>query len=282
MAVGPTRLKALAPPVLWSDPVDIKTRDLLAGIGGPDAAPIPTHRFTFLSGSDPVSGEKVVQDEAGRTWLFITGRKARADVSASRLLWAAGYHTDQNYYLASLHIDGNGGGDFTEVRLKRRDDGYIKTPSWSWSANPFVENRELQGLRTLMALLSVWDLSAKRNAIARKGDETSFYVSQLQTALGKSANLASNSSIANPTHYAEQKFIDKVKDATVFFHLKGDHTSVVRNVKVENARWIGEVLGQLSDQQIADAFRAGGFSPAEIAVYQAAVKKRINDLRNLT
>ena len=282
MTVGPALLKPPAQPLLWRDPVDIKTRNLLAGIGGPDAAPNPTHRFTFLSGSDPVSGEKVVQDEAGRIWLLITGLKARADVSASRLLWAAGFHTDQTYYLPSIHIDGNGGGNFTEVRLKRRDDGYIKTASWSWSANPFVENRELQGLRTLMALLSVWDLSKKRNAIARRGEETNFYVSQLQTALGKSADLASNSTVANPRHYAEQKFIDKVKDAKVFFHLKGDHTSVVRNVTVENARWIGEVLGQLSDQQIADAFRAGGFSASDIAVYQAAVKKRISDLRNLT
>jgi hypothetical protein len=44
---------------------------------------------------------------------------------------------------------------------------------------------------------------------------------------------------------------------------------------------MGELLGRLSDKQLSDAMRAGGFSDAEVAVYTRAARDRINQLRNL-
>lgn len=219
-------------------------------------------------------------DEAGRTWLLITGPEARAETAASRLAWAVGYHVDQSYFLPSLHV-GGGGGDLFAVRLKRKDDGYTRVGTWNWTSNPFSQTRELQGLMALMALFSNWKLPAENNMIVTRGDITRFYVTAMKTSFGKSAKLESNSSSANATHYSDQKFVDKVKNGQVVFHMKGGHASVVRGVSVENAVWLGSLLARLSDAQIADAFRAAGFAPVEIALFRLTVRRRINELRNL-
>jgi hypothetical protein len=44
---------------------------------------------------------------------------------------------------------------------------------------------------------------------------------------------------------------------------------------------MGNLLSRLSDKQLADAFRAGGFTSAEIDTFVRATRKRINDLKNL-
>jgi hypothetical protein len=52
-------------------------------------------------------------------------------------------------------------------------------------------------------------------------------------------------------------------------------------VKVEHARWMGNLLGRLSEKQLADAFRAGGFSESEVAIYVNEIRGRIRRLQNL-
>jgi hypothetical protein len=44
---------------------------------------------------------------------------------------------------------------------------------------------------------------------------------------------------------------------------------------------MGNLLGRLSDKQLSDAFRAGGFSDSEVQTYQRALRYRIDQLRNL-
>jgi hypothetical protein len=55
----------------------------------------------------------------------------------------------------------------------------------------------------------------------------------------------------------------------------------VGTVKIENAVWMGNLLGRLSDKQLTDAFLAGGFSDAEVSIYVKAIKDRIMQLRSL-
>jgi len=54
-----------------------------------------------------------------------------------------------------------------------------------------------------------------------------------------------------------------------------------REVPVEDAKWIGSLLGRLSDGQIRDAFRAGGYSPAEVDEFAVLVEQRIAALNSL-
>ena len=57
--------------------------------------------------------------------------------------------------------------------------------------------------------------------------------------------------------------------------------SVVKHIPLADARWIGDRLGRLSSAQIADCFRAAGFSPADIEGYSQVVMQRIAALRAL-
>ena len=44
---------------------------------------------------------------------------------------------------------------------------------------------------------------------------------------------------------------------------------------------MGGLLGQLSNKQLSDAVRAGGYEGAEAALYVRVLRARINQLRNL-
>jgi hypothetical protein len=57
--------------------------------------------------------------------------------------------------------------------------------------------------------------------------------------------------------------------------------SIPRRIPIADARWLGNLLGQLSTDQIGDCFRAGGFSPAEVEGYTRVVMQRIDALKKL-
>jgi hypothetical protein len=66
-----------------------------------------------------------------------------------------------------------------------------------------------------------------------------------------------------------------------FFISKMRNHWIGKHIPREDARWIGSELAQLSDEQIQDAFRAGGYTPQEAADYTAAVRNRIAQLEEL-
>jgi hypothetical protein len=45
---------------------------------------------------------------------------------------------------------------------------------------------------------------------------------------------------------------------------------------------MGNLLARLSDKQLSDAFRAGGFDESETAIYIATIRKRIERLQKLS
>jgi hypothetical protein len=286
-------------PVLWQEPTDIESRDLFNGPGGAEAAPNPSGKFTFVRRSESGTSEKiVVDDDKGRSWTVKFGPESKPETAATRIVWAAGYHVDQDYFVKRTHIEGRGGFDVWDVRFERRDDGFKELDElWSWHTNPFMGSRELQGLKTLMALLNNWDLKTVNNKVIRPdkksgGDrsERVYYVADLGGTLGTTGNgfrkipgfgAAPGGTKGDPDGYKNQVFIDGVRNGQVIFHYKGKDPKALEGVSVENARWMGELLGRLSDKQLSDAFRAGGFAEAEVSTYVSAVRDRINQLKNL-
>jgi hypothetical protein len=284
--------------VMWVEPADIESRDLFYGPGGADGAPNPSGKFTFVRRSPAGTSEKiVVDDDKGRSWTVKFGPEARPEVSASRLIWAAGYHVDQVHFVEKTHIEGRGGFDVWDVRFERRDDGFKELGQWSWFSNPFAGTREFQGLKVLMALINNWDLKDENNKVVRPNKESGgdrtlrvYYVGDLGGTLGSTGNAlrkipgfsnAPGGSKGVPDSYARQVFIDGVENGMVKFHYKGKNPKVLEGVTVENARWMGNLLGRLSDKQLSDAFRSGGFTDAEIATYVKAVRGRIEQLKTL-
>jgi hypothetical protein len=270
--------------VFWAEPTDIAARDLFLGAGGKNGAPNLSNRFVEVRVSGGASGERVVEEVgAGRRWSLNTGPEAKAEVAASRLVWAVGYQVDQNYFARELQV-ANGGRTrlLKNVRLKRMSANVSPLGTWQWRSNPFVGTRQLQGLKVMMALLSNGDLRDENNRVVRLIDvnQRVFYVGNIKSTLGKTARLSGTA--GNPSDYQNQKFIDKVRSGIVDFHNKGENSGVLDGVTVAEAQWMGEILGHLSDAQLDQAFRAGGFESAEVLSYRGAIKRRISELGQLS
>jgi hypothetical protein len=148
-----------------------------------------------------------------------------------------------------------------------------------------------------MVLLNNWDLKNDNNKVLRyskdssgDGDERIYYVSDLGASFGSTGSLVRRllffsdppaGTKGNPSGYAHQTFIDGVSNGEVRFHYKGKDPSALKGITVESARWIGGMLGRLSEKQLGDAFRAGGFDDSEVATYVRAMQERISELQNL-
>ncbi|MEW6209173.1 MAG: hypothetical protein AB1631_12455 [Acidobacteriota bacterium] len=281
--------------VLWTEPADIETRDLFRG---PGDAPDPSDKFTFIRRDPGGTSEKIiVEDSKGRKWKVKFGPEARPETAASRLVWAAGYHVDQTFFVKRAHIEGRGGFDIWDVRFERNDDGFKNLAPWSWRSNKFAGTRELNGLKTLMALINNWDIKDENNKIVRPNKESGldrslriYYVGDLGGTLGATgnglrkipgfSNLPAGSK-GKPADFAAQPLIAGVVNGEVVFNYKGKNSEALKGIPVEHARWMGNLMGRLSDKQLGDAFRAGGFTESETETYVKALRSRIRQLQEL-
>jgi hypothetical protein len=285
-------------PVLWKEPTDIATRDLFNGPGGEGMKPDLSH-VTFESAEEGGYSVKWnVRDGAGQKWTAKLGNEAQPDTVSLRLVWAAGYMTEISYLVPCAHIAGApkppGGkaierceGDgFQNVRFKSRPKGEKNVGTWSWTQNPFTGTKELQGLVVLMGLLNNWDLKDENNKIFNApaeefGQPASLYVvSDLGATFGKTGGVITRSR-NKPEDYVKSGFVDRVEGDRVKFHYHGKHSDLFDNITVEQAKWIGDILAQLSKQQIDDAFRAGNYKPEEIEALSYELRARINELHVL-
>jgi hypothetical protein len=281
--------------VLWSEPTDIASRDLFLGPGGEAMKPDLTN-VTFLE--EDATGYSVkwrVKDGAGRTWVTKLGNEARTETAAVRLVWAAGYVTEINYLAPCAHIKGAPkprkdierceGDGFRDVRFEARPDNVKRLDAWEWKQNPFADTKELKGLVVLMAMLNNWDLKTSNNKVllvkTESGqNEAHYIISDLGATFGKTGGPISHSR-NEPEKYVKTKYVEKVDGQRVLFAYSGKQGGLLDDITVEDAKWIGGLLAQLSDQQLEDAFRAADFKPEEILMLKQAVKARIDTLANL-
>jgi hypothetical protein len=225
------------------------------------------------------------------------------------LVWAAGYFADEDYYLPEIRVEKlpkldrgrqyvSKGGVVHGVRLERKLKGQKKDGNWSWSKNPFVGTKELDGLKIMMALMNNWDLKEINNDIyEEQGGPSRYVVSDLGATFGRTGNPLVRSK-SNLRDYRHSKFIQKVKSEQVDFYMSSrpfsltavdvpNHVTrtkmqgVVKNIPRTHAEWLGRVLGQLSAEQIRDCFRAAGYTPEEVEGYTKVVRGRIADLNRL-
>jgi DNA-binding HxlR family transcriptional regulator len=57
--------------------------------------------------------------------------------------------------------------------------------------------------------------------------------------------------------------------------------SITKHIPRADAKWLAQRLSQLSEEQLRDCFRAGGYTPEEVEGYTLAVQKRIAELNQL-
>jgi hypothetical protein len=301
--------------VLWVDPVDLPNRDLRAGLRTPDHAPAPP--FNFLkedtSGTQP---KFKVRDGRGVEWTVKLGPEAQSETAATRLVWAAGYFADENYFVPEATIGklpalGRGAADFTrsggiviDARFEAEREEAKSLGKWEWEENPFLGTRELNGLKVLMMLLNNWDARDDNNRIVRvttpDGTQDRYMVSDLGATFGKTGGLGSHSK-NDVKDYVSSDFVDGVEQGFVKFHYKvrpkglgmlailypphlgriNDIEQTMSAIKVDDARWIGSVLSRISEAQMRDAFAAAHYDEPTIALYVTEVRDRIRQLTSL-
>ena len=90
--------------VIWMEPTDITSRNLLYGPGGAEHA--PHGLMTFLKEDREGANPKFdLQDSGGTKWKAKLGAEARPETVAAHLLWAVGYFADEDYFVANLQVD---------------------------------------------------------------------------------------------------------------------------------------------------------------------------------
>jgi hypothetical protein len=288
--------------VLWQPPVDIECRDLFYGAGGRDGAPDPSMPFTYVRRKKSGTQKKiVVEDIHGNKWTVKFGLEARPETAATRIVWAVGYHVDKDYFVPRARIVGQKYIDARDVRFERHGDGYKEIGNWSWDDNPFLGTREFEGLKVLMALLKNWDLTTRNNDILtpkKNSGPNIYYVADLGASLGRTGtflngmplmgnmpvtiSLSPGKSKGDPYAFTSERFIKEVRGGRVYFNTRRSRSRHrVNGVSVECARWMGALLGRLSDKQLSDAFCASGYSPAETALYVSILRARIIELQRL-
>jgi hypothetical protein len=270
------------PPVLWSAPDDIESRNLLVGAGGEAMKP-DLSRVTFVAVKEGGWSTKyTVHDGKGNEWVAKLSKEAQPETAANRLLWAVGYYTEISHLAPELQIQGKG--TFKNVRLEARPKDVKRAGDWMWANNPFIGKPEFQGLKIMMVLINNWDMKDDNNAIlATKGvtdSERRYIISDLGATFGKTGGLISRSR-NKPEDYVKAEFVKGVKGNVIDFSYGGKNQKLFENLTVADAKWLASWLSRLSDEQIKDAFRAANYTPEEVGMLTGAVRARINALTSL-
>lgn len=310
--------KQLAPaqihnPVLWEDPGNIAGKNLLLGLGGSKHQ--PQAPFTFLDEDSNGTNPKFdARDADGKKWRVKLGSESRPEVVASRLLWAVGYFTDDDYVLPTAQVSGlhlkRGAqlvhdGTVTDARFARKPGDEKKIAIWRWKENPFRGTREFNGLRVMVAVMNNWDLKDVNNAVYSdpKHDRQIFLVSDTgATFASNDEHVHHDTDKGNLASYEHSKFITKKTDKDVSFGtpmlpvglvlrrgpvLVGEAVRrsaidwIGHDIPLADARWMGGLLGQLTHQQLLDAFRAGDFPQDQADAFVSIVEARIAELKAL-
>jgi hypothetical protein len=306
-------------PLLWREPDDLASRNLIDGPGGKEHEPHPPFTFVAedMNGSNPKFD---VRDQGGVKWKVKLGAEAKPETVAVRLVWAAGFFADEDYFLPTLRVNGmpahlkrkgadkfiEADGSMLDVRLKRHREGEKKMGIWKWRYNPFTGTRELNGLRVMMALINNWDLKDENNAVYREkhsgngpGLELIYMVNDLGASFGTTHLVRGHEKAkGNLESYRDSKFIRKVDGDFVDFDdphrpavvvLVNPHEFVSRlnlewigkHIPRADTKWMGQLLARLSPSQIRDAFRAAGYTPEEVEGFASVLESRIAELNRL-
>jgi hypothetical protein len=292
-------------PVLWRDPGNIASKDLFWGPGS--AASAPKAPFTFLEEDSSGTKPKIrVRDARNAQWNVKfrvddpQGDEVQAEVAASRIVWALGYFAEEAYFLPEGRIRGittlrrtsrylRPDGEFREARFEKRPPSIRRSDTtWSFAANPFLNTKELSGLKLLMALLSNWDNHDSNNkifTISRAGGAPQewFVVADWGSSFGRLGRPGyfSNRSRWNLKDYQQQRFIDGRRNGDLLLHYEGAVRSI-ETVPLDHARWFSALASQLRLEQLRRAFEAAGAAPEERKGFSERLIEKIHELQQAT
>jgi hypothetical protein len=283
-------------PALWQDRGDISKLDLYLGVGSEEGMPKPPFRFKAEDKTGTNPKIKVI-DGNGVKWNIKFDEEVHSEVACSRIVWACGYMVEESYFVPSGVVKGVTGlkrarkfikadGSFTDGMFEKRPDNIArrKTP-WSWRSNPFSGKKEMSGLIMLNVLVNNWDSKEENNTVLGMydddGDVKEWYiVADWGGSLGKTGSVFSHTKW-DVEKFSKQPFLDGVSGNNVKLHYSGK-MSAQASVPLDHARWFAGVIGQLTDDQLREAFKAAGATPTEIDGFSRQIRRKINELKGAT
>ena len=270
----------------WSEPTDLAQRDLYAGPWGLEHAPDPAAAYDFVSrkkqgflffGSFSPGWD--VKGPGGIEWSVKQGPEAQAEVAASRLVWALGFHQPPVYFLEKWTLAGGPSpGEQTRARFRPDIDALDKVGEWGWQSNPFRATAPHRGLLVMMVMLNNSDLKSSQNAIydleePRGGVRRWYVVRDVGHSFGETGKYRADRN--DIVEFETEAFTKGVKDGKVEFNWSGFHGELLSDLTPADVRWTCERLARLTDRQWQDAFRAGGYAPELAERYIRRMKQKI-------
>jgi hypothetical protein len=267
--------------IIWQK-VDVARQDTYLGPGGAAMQPDVSHVELIKEEKGGHSKKYRVRDGAGNEWVAKVGDEAQSETAAVRLLSSLGYVTEVNYLIPKLTI--KGAGTFSNVRLEARPSNVKRGKEWKWGHTPFEKTPQMKGLMMMMAFINNWDMKSANNVIIHDGDLDKYVISDLGVSFGKTGSnplpifWRIGRSRNKPSDYARTRLVSGVSDYKVRVVYNGKNRSRMHDFTKEDARWLADLLLQLSDAQIRDMFRAANYSAGDIHTLTKAVKARITQL----
>jgi hypothetical protein len=282
-------------PVLWEDRGDLSKLNLFFGVGSEEGQPKPPFKFDKedVTGTNPKI--KVI-DANGVKWNIKFDEEVHSEVAASRIVWACGYMVEESYFVRSGKVEGvtkltrarkfiAADGSFKDGMFEKRpDDVARRRNNWTWDANPFVGAKELSALQVLATMLNNWDMRPANNNVLGMYDNDDkvvdyYIVADWGASFGKMTSAIFTFSKWDLDEYAKQGFIDGVSGDRLKLHYRGKSQSLFKSVPIEHARWFAGIIGQLTDDQLRDAFRAGEATQQEVEGFTMRLRQKINELK---
>jgi len=291
---------------LWRDSRSISAAELEAGPCGPNGAPAPPFHFVeeHDTGSQPCVS---VLDATNQEWRVKWGQEVHTEVFGTRLAWALGYFAEPTYFVRAGSIEDTRElrraracidelDRFTDARfeLSERDvERHFDAHGWAWHDNPFVGTHELNGLKILMMLVSNWDNKDVRDVSrgsntaifecrAKDGLEARYLIIDWGAALGAWGNNVIQRGRWDPEAFAgqNQQFITGVDGDIVQFGYQGQRTAdASANISRADVAWFVRVADRLTDDHLRAVLRASGASREEVDLFTAALRARLDQLR---
>jgi hypothetical protein len=272
---------------LWVAPE--RNRDLFWGVGGKRLAPDPAAQYRVIEiKRGGYSRGYTVMGPGDREWSAKFPPEASTEVIASRLFWGVGYHQPPIYYLDEWQATAAPSPNpQLPARFREKDpemNGLDTDASWSYYENPFVGTRQMNGMLVLHVMLGNSDLKDDQNALYTlekplEGAARWYVARDLGQTFGRTGVL--DPPRGDIEVFEQTPFIRGVANGKVRFEYQGRHKALLDDISPADVRWICDRLAALSDRQMEDAFRAGGYPKALADRFIRRLEQKIAEGRAL-
>ena len=192
-----------------------------------------------------------------------------------------GYAQPPSYHVFKLPV--SEGGRVTDegpARLRPNLEWLDNRGIWKWAENPFVGSQEYRGLLVLMMVLNSTDLKDDNNALylaRRPGTRATLWytVKDLGATFGETGRFSRNG--ATSTRSKSRVSSSQARGHSSNSLFKGRHGHLLKNIRGGDVQWTCTRLQRISDAQLRDAFRAGGFSPETSAKFVAKIRDKVRE-----